>query len=179
MVAYSVESLVPLIRRELTNTLFSSLNNDSVFYMKPDKLRRPLIFYFAHGAAVYANKMALAGLMRASELKSACCWRTAFQSTNAHCAANVDLFYQKVFETGVDEMSWDDMDEMQVCWAPQLLSVGYFHSHSVRAQFTVCGRRTTILHGPLSRRRWTSGRLYVMRVLACMIVAHFSMTTGV
>jgi len=27
---------------------------------------------------------------------------------------HVNPFYQKLFETGVDEMSWDDMDEMQV-----------------------------------------------------------------
>ncbi len=25
----------------------------------------------------------------------------------------IDPFLQKLFETGVDEMSWDDMDEMQ------------------------------------------------------------------
>lgn len=39
----------------------------------------------------YANKCALAGL-----------------------CDNVDVYTQKVFETGVDEMSWDDMDGMQV-----------------------------------------------------------------
>lgn len=48
---------------ELYDTLFSSLKNDSVFYMVPDKLRRPLIFYFAHPAAVYANKLHLAGVL--------------------------------------------------------------------------------------------------------------------
>ena len=53
-----------LCYRELTNTLFSSLRDDSVFYMVPDKLRRPLIFYFAHPAAVYMNKLVLAGLAR-------------------------------------------------------------------------------------------------------------------
>ena len=31
----------------LTDTLFSALRDDSVFYMMPDKLRRPLVFYFA------------------------------------------------------------------------------------------------------------------------------------
>ena len=51
---------------DLTDTLFSALRDDSVFYSIPDKLRRPLIFYFAHPAAVYANKMHLAGLMGTS-----------------------------------------------------------------------------------------------------------------
>jgi hypothetical protein len=47
----------------LTDVLFSALRDDSVFYMVPDKLRRPLIFYFGHAAALYANKMHQAGLM--------------------------------------------------------------------------------------------------------------------
>jgi len=80
---------------DLTDTLFSALRDDSVFYAIPDKLRRPLIFYFAHPAAVYANKMHLAGLMD-----------------------TIDPFLQKLFETGVDEMSWDDMDELQDCDFP-------------------------------------------------------------
>lgn len=47
----------------LNDTLFSALRDDSVFYMIPDKLRRPLIFYFAHPAALYINKMHVAGLV--------------------------------------------------------------------------------------------------------------------
>jgi hypothetical protein len=48
---------------ELTDTLFSALRDDSVFYSIPDKLRRPLIFYFGHPAALYLNKMHQAGLI--------------------------------------------------------------------------------------------------------------------
>ena len=76
---------------ELTNTLFSALATDASFYMLPDKIRRPLIFYFGHPAALYINKMHQAGLVD-----------------------HVHPFFQKLFETGVDEMSWDDMDAMQV-----------------------------------------------------------------
>ncbi|KAA0175366.1 hypothetical protein FNF27_03067 [Cafeteria roenbergensis] len=75
---------------DLNSSLFALLKNDSVFYMKPDVLRRPLIFYFAHTCSVYANKLALAGVID-----------------------DIDPYYQKMFETGVDEMSWDDMDDMQ------------------------------------------------------------------
>ena len=32
---------------------------------------------------------------------------------------HVHPYYQKLFETGVDEMSWDDMDVMQVCGLAQ------------------------------------------------------------
>lgn len=48
---------------DLDATLFSALRDDSVFYSTPDTLRRPLIFYFAHPAAVYINKLVLAGLI--------------------------------------------------------------------------------------------------------------------
>lgn len=75
---------------DLTTTLFAALADDSVLYAVPDKLRRPLIFYSAHPAALYANKMHQAGLMD-----------------------HVHPYWQKLFETGVDEMSWDDMDVMQ------------------------------------------------------------------
>ena len=49
----------------LTDTLFCSLRDDSLFYAIPDALRRPLIFYSAHAATLYANKMHLAGLIGA------------------------------------------------------------------------------------------------------------------
>ena len=52
----------------LTEALFCALENDSIFYAIPDALRRPLIFYSAHAATVYANKMHLAGLIGAQDL---------------------------------------------------------------------------------------------------------------
>jgi hypothetical protein len=49
----------------LTETLFGALKTDAVFYSVPDKLRRPLIFYFGHPAALYVNKLHQAGLVGA------------------------------------------------------------------------------------------------------------------
>lgn len=49
----------------LTDALFCTLRDDSAFYAIPDALRRPLIFYAAHPATLYANKMHLAGLIGA------------------------------------------------------------------------------------------------------------------
>ena len=49
----------------LTDTLFSALATDASFYAIADKLRRPLIFYFGHPAALYINKMHQAGLVGA------------------------------------------------------------------------------------------------------------------
>ena len=38
--------------------------DESAFYKCPDRLRLPLIFYFGHTAAVYVNKLVLAGLLK-------------------------------------------------------------------------------------------------------------------
>jgi hypothetical protein len=54
---------VQVVACMLDGVCCSGLKNDSCFYMIPDKLRRPLIFYYAHPAALYVNKMKLAGLV--------------------------------------------------------------------------------------------------------------------
>jgi hypothetical protein len=69
---------VPRSPRALTNTLFAALRNDSVFYMMPDRLRRPLIFYFGHPAALYVNKLQVAGLCGA--------WADAAADVSLVCA---------------------------------------------------------------------------------------------
>ena len=56
---------------------FSSLKNDSVFYSIPDKLRRPLIFYFGHPAALYINKLHQAGLVGAALRQARACSQSA------------------------------------------------------------------------------------------------------
>lgn len=71
----------------LNEGLFVSLADESVFYKYPDKLRLPLIFYYGHTAAVYVNKLKLSGLLR----------------------KRINIHYESLFETGVDEMSWDDL----------------------------------------------------------------------
>jgi hypothetical protein len=58
----------------LTDTLFSALATDASFYAIADKLRRPLIFYFGHPAALYINKMHQAGLAGAWQRHCAGCW---------------------------------------------------------------------------------------------------------
>ena len=44
--------------------LLFCLSDDSVFYVYPDRLRLPLIFYYGHTACVYINKLVLAGLIK-------------------------------------------------------------------------------------------------------------------
>lgn len=51
-----------------TATLFnllSSLLDAAYFYKCPDRLRLPLVFYVAHPASVYINKLLLANMIKA------------------------------------------------------------------------------------------------------------------
>jgi len=84
-------------------TLFRSLKDDETFYLIPDKLRRPLIFYLGHTAAVYANKLLLAKVL----------------------SERINPVFERLFETGVDEMSWDDMEDANFDW-PSVADVWAF-----------------------------------------------------
>ena len=45
-------------------SLFTALEDDSVYLACPDRLRLPLIFYYGHTAAVYVNKLVLSDLIK-------------------------------------------------------------------------------------------------------------------
>jgi 5-histidylcysteine sulfoxide synthase/putative 4-mercaptohistidine N1-methyltranferase len=79
----------------LTEVLFSALRNDEAFYRQPShRLRHPIIFYYGHTALLYVNKLRLAGLL----------------STPLH------FEHERLFEVGVDEMSWDDLSQQRSDW---------------------------------------------------------------
>ncbi len=74
----------------LTEMLFTGLASEEAFYRRPyHQLRHPMIFYYGHPVALYVNKLRLAGLFEGP----------------------VDAELEKLFETGVDEMRWDDLHE--------------------------------------------------------------------
>ncbi|KAI8773997.1 meiotically up-regulated gene 158 protein [Biomphalaria glabrata] len=77
---------------DLNESLFLGLRDESAMYKCPDRLRLPLIFYYGHTAAVYVNKLMLAGLIK--------------ERPNLH--------FETMFETGVDEMSWDDTENYRM-----------------------------------------------------------------
>lgn len=71
------------------------------FYRPPyHNLRHPLIFYYGHPAALYINKLRVAGVI----------------------AEPVNPYFENIFETGVDEMSWDDLSKNDMMW-PSLREV--------------------------------------------------------
>ncbi|MFT4552739.1 MAG: 5-histidylcysteine sulfoxide synthase/putative 4-mercaptohistidine N1-methyltransferase [Chlamydiales bacterium] len=84
----------------LYETLFSSIKDDDSYYLIPDPLRRPLLFYYGHAAVFYINKLLLG--------------KTLSERINPH--------FESLFETGVDEMSWDDMNNDQIDW-PTVMEV--------------------------------------------------------
>ena len=78
----------------LYESLFEVINNDSAYFSKPEPLRHPLIFYFGHTAVFYINKLKL----------------------GKYIDHRVNKHFESMFAIGVDEMSWDDLDESHYDW---------------------------------------------------------------
>ncbi|MFT7234637.1 MAG: 5-histidylcysteine sulfoxide synthase/putative 4-mercaptohistidine N1-methyltransferase [Methylophagaceae bacterium] len=76
------------------DTLFDTINDDRAYYHKAIPLRHPLMFYFGHTATFFVNKLVLAGLID----------------------QRVNPQFESMFAIGVDEMSWDDLDEAHYDW---------------------------------------------------------------
>ena len=70
------------------------LAGDEAYYKKPISLRHPLIFYYGHTATFFINKFTLAGLID----------------------QRIDPRLESMFAVGVDEMSWDDLDDARYDW---------------------------------------------------------------
>ncbi|MCF8362154.1 MAG: 5-histidylcysteine sulfoxide synthase [Prolixibacteraceae bacterium] len=78
----------------IDDKLYTTLSDDEAFYMRADLLRHPLIFYLGHTAVFYINKLVLAKMLD--------------KHINEH--------FESIFAIGVDEMSWDDLDENHYDW---------------------------------------------------------------
>lgn len=79
---------------ERYESLFNTLASDDGFYRKSISLRHPLIFYYGHTATFFVNKLLLAGLL----------------------TQRINPRFESMFAVGVDEMSWDDLDETHYDW---------------------------------------------------------------
>ena len=88
------------IRRYFLNTwevyenLFEGLTDDSVFYERPEPLRHPLIFYFGHTATFFVNKLVVSKIID----------------------HRINPSMESMMAIGVDEMSWDDLNEAHYDW---------------------------------------------------------------
>lgn len=75
-------------------SLFELIKHDHAYYLKAEPLRHPLIFYFGHTATFYINKLKLGKYLE--------------ERVNDH--------FESMFAIGVDEMSWDDLNETHYQW---------------------------------------------------------------
>lgn len=75
-------------------SLFECLANEQAFYTKPISLRHPLIFYYGHTATFFVNKLLLTRMIN----------------------ERLNHRFESMFAVGVDEMSWDDLNEANYQW---------------------------------------------------------------
>lgn len=74
--------------------LYETLADEQAYYLRAEPLRHPLIFYLGHTATFYINKLIIAKLI--TERLNPC--------------------FEAMFAVGVDEMSWDDLNEAHYDW---------------------------------------------------------------
>uniref|UniRef100_UPI00333F6FF6 5-histidylcysteine sulfoxide synthase n=1 Tax=Castellaniella defragrans TaxID=75697 RepID=UPI00333F6FF6 len=79
---------------ERYESLFECLACEEAYTIKPIALRHPLIFYFGHTATFFVNKLLLTRMID----------------------QRLDHRLESMFAVGVDEMSWDDLDEAHYDW---------------------------------------------------------------
>ena len=65
-----------------------------VYSPPPHGLRHPQIFYYGHTACLYVNKLRVSGVL----------------------SKPVNAYFESIFEVGVDEMLWDDMNKNDMLW---------------------------------------------------------------
>ena len=78
----------------LDDELYNILARDATFHLRPEPLRQPLIFYLGHTASFYINKLNIARLID----------------------RRINPAFESMFAIGVDEMSWDDLNEKHYNW---------------------------------------------------------------
>ena len=75
-------------------SLFNIMSDEKSYFQKADPLRHPIIFYYGHTATFFINKLKLAKIID----------------------ERIDPKLESIFAVGVDEMSWDDLNEKHYVW---------------------------------------------------------------
>ncbi len=79
---------------ELDELLYTQLKSDEIFYHRGDPLRHIILFYLGHTAAFFINKLMLTKII----------------------SQRVNPSFESIFAIGVDEMSWDDLNNNHYDW---------------------------------------------------------------
>jgi 5-histidylcysteine sulfoxide synthase/putative 4-mercaptohistidine N1-methyltranferase len=75
-------------------SIFECLRDDEAFFVRANALRHPLIFYYGHTATFFINKLNVARLIN----------------------ERIDSKIESSLAIGVDEMSWDDLNQKNYDW---------------------------------------------------------------
>ena len=78
----------------LYESIFECLVDDEAYYRRANPLRHPLIFYYGHTSVFFINKLNVANLID----------------------QRIDPVLESTLAVGVDEMSWDDLNESNYQW---------------------------------------------------------------
>lgn len=78
----------------LYESIFDCLASDESYVARANKLRHPMIFYYGHTAVFFINKLNVANLID----------------------ERVDSHIESTLAIGVDEMSWDDLNDAAYSW---------------------------------------------------------------
>ncbi|MEM7784400.1 MAG: 5-histidylcysteine sulfoxide synthase [Planctomycetota bacterium] len=78
----------------LYESIFECLASEKGYYRRANPLRHPLIFYYGHTSVFFINKLNVANLID----------------------ERVDPVMESTLAVGVDEMSWDDLNEAHYNW---------------------------------------------------------------
>jgi hypothetical protein len=81
-----------------TEALFGLVTDEEAFYIKHEPLRHPPIFYFGHTACFFVNKLILANQLD----------------------ERINPKIEHMCAVGVDEMSWDDLNDDHYDWPAEL-----------------------------------------------------------
>ena len=90
---------------EIYEQLFTLIRDDASYYERHEPLRHPLIFYYAHPAVFYINKL----------------------TAGRFITARLDARLEAIMAVGVDEMSWDDLNSAHYDW-PSVATVGDYRA---------------------------------------------------
>lgn len=106
--------------------LWKSLASEDAFYLKPDPLRNPLIFYLGHSAVFYINKLSHVGLLN----------------------QRINAAYEILFEVGVDPSTSTELDAaiQEIHW-PQVKEIWQYRDRAKTEVAAVI--QHTDLKGPI------------------------------
>lgn len=79
---------------EVDDLVYKQLRSNEVLYKRGDPLRHIILFYLGHTAAFFINKLFLAKVIK----------------------SRVNEHMESIMAIGVDEMSWDDLNNANYDW---------------------------------------------------------------